>query len=168
MKDARLDEAHARLLTVSDMPGLVAVLRETARAIAGSDGIAVVLRDGDFCHYIAEDAIRPLWRGRRFRLQDCISGWVMLNRQTAVVHDIERDTRLPVEAYQDASMRSLVMMPIGAPESVAALGAYWSAWVELDDGTVGRLQALADMATETLVRLQPVVRDACREPALIG
>ncbi|GJD43252.1 hypothetical protein AFCDBAGC_1102 [Methylobacterium cerastii] len=167
MTDARLDEARARLLTVSDMPGLVVALRETARSIAESDGIAVVLRDGDFCHYVAEDAIRPLWRGRRFRLEACISGWVMLNRQMAVIHDIEADTRLPVAAYQSASMRSLVMMPIGSPEPSAALGAYWSAWVELDDGTVGRLQALADMATETMVRLQAADYAVVpREPAL--
>ena len=166
MKDARLDAARGRLFTVADMPELVCALRETARTIAGSDGIAVVLRDGDCCHYVAEDAIRPLWRGRRFKLQDCISGWVMLNRERAIIHDIEGDTRLPVAAYQAASMRSLVMMPIGAPEPVAALGAYWSAWVELDDGTVGRLQTLADMATEAHARIAAANRKSAYEPAL--
>lgn len=38
----------------------VAALRLTAREIAGSDGIAVVLRDGGRCHYVDEDAIEIL------------------------------------------------------------------------------------------------------------
>ncbi|MCJ2079395.1 GAF domain-containing protein [Methylobacterium sp. E-016] len=166
MDDARLEEARARLLTNSSLPDLVAALRDTARTIAGADGISVVLRDGEFCHYVAEDAIRPLWKGRRFRLQDCISGWVMLNKRPAVVPYIEGDRRLPVEAYLATAMCSLVMIPIGVPEPVAALGAYWSAWVEPDDATVSRLQSLADMATAALARMRPVAGGALLEPAL--
>ncbi|KAB1070819.1 GAF domain-containing protein [Methylobacterium planeticum] len=155
----RLESARARLLAVSSIDAVVSVLRETAREIAGSDGISVVLRDGAFCHYVAEDAIRPLWRGQRFRLEDCISGWVMLHGRPAVVPDIECDSRLPVAAYRACAMCSLVMVPIGSPVPVAALGAYWSAWVDPDADTVRRLQALADMATVALTRSQPTRQD---------
>lgn len=153
----KLEEAHHRLLRVRSLDELVIVLRETARQIAGSDGIAVVLRDGAFCRYVAEDAVGPLWRGQRFPLEACISGWAMLNRQPAVVPDIERDPRVPAWAYKAASMRSLVMVPIGAPVPVAALGSYWCTFVEPDPDTVQRLQALADMATAALTRLHSAV-----------
>lgn len=138
---------------------MVCVLRETARAVAGSDGIAVVLRDGAHCHYVAEDAIRPLWRGCRFRLEDCVSGWTMLHGRAAVIPDIEADPRVPIVAYRTSSMRSLVMTPIGSPIPVAALGAYWCAYVEPDEDTVRRLQVLADMATAAISRFREPQRD---------
>lgn len=153
---AKIEIVRVRLLDVASLDGMVAVLRETAREIAGSDGIAVVLRDGAFCHYVAEDAASPLWRGRRFRLEECISGWAMLNARSAIVTDIERDPRVPAAAYLATTMRSLVMTPIGSPVPVAALGAYWCAYVEPDEATVRRLQALADLATAAIARLQPM------------
>jgi len=161
----RLEEARLRLSAVSSLAEMVVVLRDTARRIAGSDGIAVVLRDGEFCHYVAEDAIRPLWRGCRFRLEECVSGWAMLHGRSAVIPDIESDPRVPVAAYRTSSMRSLVMTPIGAPVPVAALGAYWCAYVEPDADTIRRLQMLADMASDAIARVQPVQRGPTTGPA---
>jgi hypothetical protein len=43
------------------------ILRESARRLIGAHGIALVLRDGDFCHYVDEDAIGPLWKGQKFQ-----------------------------------------------------------------------------------------------------
>lgn len=132
---------------------MVAALRETARGIAGADGISVVLREGAFCHYVAEDAVAPLWRGRRFRLEDCISGWTMLNGETAIIADLERDARVPQALYRGCPMRSLVMTPVGSPDPVAAIGAYWCAYVEPDPATIRRLGALAEMAATAMSRL---------------
>ena len=128
--------ACRRLATACSLEEMVAILRGTARAIAGSDGIAVVLREGDASFYAAEDAIEPLWRGRRFPLTSCISGHAMLDDATLVIPDIESDPRVPIALYRLTSMRSLVMVPIGSPEPVAALGAYWCASV-IPDGATG-------------------------------
>ncbi|OAH22774.1 MAG: GAF domain-containing protein [Methylorubrum populi] len=147
---ARTAELMAEARSLEDV---VAVLTRTARWIAGADGIAVVLRDDGFCHYVAEDAIEPLWKGCRFPLEACVSGWAMLNRETAVVPDIGGDPRIPAASYAYKAIRSLVMVPIGAPEPVAALGAYWCAMVWLDTVTVARLEALAGQATAALARL---------------
>lgn len=152
--DPGLVRAIDRLAVARSIADVVSILRETARDIVGSDGIAVVLREGESCFYAAEDAIEPLWCGRRFPLTACISGWAMLNDRTAVVPDIELDARLPVEAYRATSMRSLVMVPIGSPEPMAALGAYWCASVIPDDGTVCRIETLARQAAAALVRLR--------------
>ena len=144
--------AVGSLETATSLEEVVSVLRGTAREIVGSDGIAVVLREGDTVFYAAEDAIEPLWRGRRFPLTDCISGWSILNGQTVIVPDIAFDPRVPVAAYRTTSMRSLVIVPIGVPEPVAALGAYWCASVIPDDATVCRLEALAHQAAVALER----------------
>lgn len=146
--------ACRRLATACSLEDMVAILRGTARAIAGSDGIAVVLREGDASFYAAEDAIEPLWRGRRFPLTSCISGHAMLDDATLVIPDIESDPRVPIALYRLTSMRSLVMVPIGSPEPVAALGAYWCASVIPDDATVRRLEAVARHAAAALARMR--------------
>src|ERR1700684_3436860 len=63
------------------------IARTAARRLTGADGATFVLRDGDQCFYVDEDAIEPLWKGQRFPLEACISGWAMLNRQHVVIED---------------------------------------------------------------------------------
>lgn len=155
---ATVADAAKRLAATESVGDIVAVLRSHARPIIGSDGIAVILRDGERCHYAAEDAIEPLWLGQRFPLSVCVSGWAMLNDRSLIIPDIDSDPRVPQEAYWRTSIRSLAMAPIGRPTPVAALGAYWCAFVEPDLGTMRRLEALARLATEAFARIQPVRR----------
>jgi L-methionine (R)-S-oxide reductase len=160
---AALLAKSGRLLSIAcSTEDIVAILRAHARSIVGSDGIAVVLRDGDQCFYAAEDAIEPLWRGQRFPMSSCVSGWAMLNKRTVVIPDIESDPRVPQVAYQRTSMRTLAMVPLGEPEPVAALGAYWCAYIEPDDATVRRLEILARMAAIAFGRIaaMPAAKDA--------
>jgi L-methionine (R)-S-oxide reductase len=154
LPDRGLAQATAALAVAGSLGEVVSILKRTARAIAGSDGIAVVLRDGDASFYVAEDAIEPLWCGRRFPLTTCVSGWAMLNDATVIVPDIESDARVPAGLYRLTSMRSLAMVPIGSPEPTAALGAYWCASVIPDDATVCRLEALAQGAAAALARVR--------------
>ncbi|MCJ2015617.1 GAF domain-containing protein [Methylobacterium sp. J-076] len=151
--DANLADAAARLAAAGTIADVVAILGDTAREIVGSDGIAVVLREGECCHYVAEDAVEPLWRGARFPMSECVSGWAMLNCRAVVIPDIESDPRVPQIAYSRTSMRSLAMVPLGFPEAVAALGAYWCAYIDLNDDIVARLERLAAAATAALNRV---------------
>ena len=64
---------------------VTAIVREAARRLTRADGVTFVLREGELCSYVDEDAIAPLWKGRRFPIASCISGWVMLNRQPAEI-----------------------------------------------------------------------------------
>ena len=45
-----------------------------AKSLLLADGVTFVLKDGDFSYYAEENAISPLWKGRRFPMHDCISG----------------------------------------------------------------------------------------------
>ena len=99
-----------------------------ARGLAGADGVCLVLRDGSFVHYVAEDAIAPLWHGARFALEQSVSGWAIIHARTAAIPDIERDVRVPLVVYRNTFVKSLVMVPVSAPDSegpFAAIGAYW-------------------------------------------
>lgn len=129
---------------------IVEVIRGSARAIAESDGIAVILRDRDQCFYAAEDAVGPLWQGRRFPLDQCVSGWAMLNRQTAVIPDIYSDERVPHDAYRPTFVKSMLMTPVGAPDVTAAIGAYWATLVTPSAEVVELLETLARAAAIAL------------------
>src|SRR5262245_30685317 len=104
---------------------LTRVIRTHARTIIGADGVTFVLRDAGRCYYVEEDAIAPLWKGRHFPMESCISGWVMLYGQPAVIPDIYTDSRITLDVYSPTFVRSLVMVPVRTEAPVAAIGAYW-------------------------------------------
>jgi GAF domain-containing protein len=120
-----LAAATERLVHARTFAGVMAVVRSTARAVMSADGVSFVLRDGDKCHYVEEDAVGPLWMGQRFPMSACISGWCMLNGRTAAIEDIYADPRIPHDAYRPTFVKSLAMAPVGRDPSVAAIGAYW-------------------------------------------
>ena len=120
------------------------IVRSAARRLAAADGATFVLREGDFCFYADEDAITPLWKGRRFPLNDCVSGWSMLNRQSVVIEDIYQDRRVPAQAYRPTFVKSLVMLPIRSQEPIGAIGVYWAKHRLATDQEVRLIQALAD------------------------
>src|SRR5689334_23022439 len=89
-----------RLSLARNLETVMAIVRRAARELTGADGATFVLRDGDLCYYADEDAISPLWKGQRFPLDTCISGWAMLNRQPVLIEDIYADARIPHDAYR--------------------------------------------------------------------
>jgi len=126
---------------------VVRILRRGARELNQADGATIVLREGDFCHYVDEDAISPLWKGSRFPLDACISGWAMLNRQSVSIPDIYQDPRIPHEAYRPTFVKSLVMVPIRAEAPIGAIGNYWASAHEATPDEVQLIQALADCSS---------------------
>ena len=128
-------------------------MRLSARQLVVADGVTFVLRDGDQCHYFDEDAIAPLWKGSRFPLHACISGWVMLHAQIALIPDIYADPRIPHEAYRPTFVRSLAMVPVPQGRPVAAIGAYWADRHEASWSEQYTLQTLANAAGVALTNL---------------
>lgn len=122
------------------------IVRHSVRELTGSDGATFVLRDGDYCYYAEEDAITPLWKGLRFPMKICISGWVMQNRQPAIIKDIYKDNRIPIDAYQKTFVRSLAMVPIKTNNPIGAIGCYWSKTYSPTPEQIQVLQVLADTA----------------------
>lgn len=122
----RLVETIEQLSEARTIEAVAAVVRSAARRISGADGVCFVLRDEDKCYYLDEDAIGPLWKGLRFPMTSCISGWAMLNRQTAVIPDIYLDERIPHDAYRPTFVHSMVMTPVRPEDPIAAIGAYWA------------------------------------------
>jgi signal transduction histidine kinase/CheY-like chemotaxis protein len=139
-----------RLSMARDLDSITAIVRRAARELTGADGATFVLRDTDKCYYLDEDAIGPLWKGQRFPMSACISGWAMLNRQAAVIPDIYQDERIPHDAYRVTFVKSLVMMPVRTEAPLAAIGVYWKDEHDAQPEEVHLLQALADSTSIAL------------------
>ncbi|WP_437588282.1 ATP-binding protein [Sorangium sp. So ce1000] len=133
-----------------DLQTIMQIVGRAARELTGADGASFVLRDGDLCYYAQEDAISPLWQGKRFPMSACVSGWVMLNRTPAVIGDIALDPRVPIDAYRPTFVRSMAMVPIRARAPLGALGAYWATTRSIAPSELSLLQALAGSATVAL------------------
>jgi putative two-component system response regulator len=125
-EDYGLEALTLELSMARGLDEVMAVVRRRARALVDCDGITFVLRDNGKCHYADEDAIAPLWKGQRFPLESCISGWAMINREPVVIEDIYLDDRIPHDAYRPTFVKSLAMMPVRGEDPVGAIGAYWS------------------------------------------
>jgi len=130
-----------------DLDTVTAIIRRGARELTGADGSAFILREGELCYYADEDAIAPLWKGQRFPMAGCISGWVMIHRQPIVIEDIYADSRISIDAYQRTFVKSLTMVPIRTASPIGAIGNYWSRRYRPAPEEVELLQALADSAS---------------------
>lgn len=150
----RLVEVAQELSTARDLEAIMAVVRNAARELTGADGATFVLRDGDRCFYADEDAISPLWKGHRFPMAACISGWAMLNKQAAVIEDIYADPRIPQDAYRPTFVKSLAMVPIRTSAPVGAIGNYWARVHRATEGEVKLLRALADLTSVAMENVQ--------------
>jgi signal transduction histidine kinase len=156
-----LNRAQARLVTaVQDLslarslPEIQEIVRHAAREIVAADGATFVLRDDGKCYYADEDAISPLWKGQRFPVSACISGWAMLNAKPAVIPDIYADPRIPADAYRPTFVQSLVMVPIRVKSPIGAIGAYWAKSKSASAEEVELLQALANTTSVAMENVQ--------------
>lgn len=139
-----------RLSIARTVPEIMDIVAHSARTLIGADGITFVLRQRDRCYYAEEDAIAPLWKGLRFPMSACISGWCMLERRAAVIPDIYQDSRIPQDAYRPTFVRSLAMVPVRQDDPIAAMGAYWATTRDIPQREVQLLQTIADAASLAL------------------
>jgi signal transduction histidine kinase len=143
--DVVQDLSKAR--TVEDV---TAIVREAARHLTGADGATFVLKDGDFCFYLDEDAVAPLWKGQRFPLKICISGMAMADRAAIVIDDIFQDPRVPIAAYEPTFVKSMAMVPIRKDDPIGAIGLYWATKRHPSTEELKVVQALANITSVTM------------------
>lgn len=161
-----IDELAATFRSIANAGDLDELRRRVVHCacrLLHADGATFVLRDGDECHYLDEEAIAPLWKGSRFPMRACISGWAMLNRAVARVEDVARDDRIPWEVYEPTFVKSLIMAPMRQADPVGALGIYWSRPHRATEEEVALLQCVADVAAGVLGNLQLIEELARKE-----
>lgn len=152
--DLSLSAVAEQLAAAGSIETVAATVSHAARGLLRADGATLVLRDGERCHYADEDAVSPLWKGRRFPMSACISGWCMIHDEPVFLADIYSDRRIPADAYRPTFVRSLAMVPVRADRPVAAIGAYWSDHHKASEAELKTLQAIADTAAKAMARIK--------------
>jgi GAF domain-containing protein len=148
-----LGEAIDQLAAAMALSDITRIVREAARELTGADGVTFVLRDGDLCHYADESAIRPLWKGKRFPMAQCVSGWVMQHNEPVVLADVYADERVLHSAYRPTFVKSLAIVPVKHAEACAAIGAYWATPHHATEHEVRILEVLAEASARAMARL---------------
>jgi signal transduction histidine kinase len=158
----RLLAAAHELSRLRDLPGVMAVVRRHARDLMHADGVTFVLREGEQVFYADEDAIGPLWKGRRFPASACISGWAITHRESVAISDIYADPRIPVAAYRPTFVKSLLMVPIRVEDPIGAIGSYWASHHAADEREQLVLETLAGFTAVAVsnAQLYQEARDA--------
>jgi two-component sensor histidine kinase len=147
-----------RLASAQTLPEIMEIVTHAARVLLAADGISFVLKAGNQCYYAEEDAIASLWKGRRFPMSACISGWCMENGRAVAIPDIYEDDRIPHDAYRPTFVKSLAVVPVRHEEPVAALGAYWARCHQTSAAELDMLQTIANAAALPVAYVQ--LRDA--------
>ena len=143
-----------RLSRARSLQEVTATATPAARGLLGADGITFVLRDNDLCHYADEDAISPLWKGKRFPMDACISGWCMAQGRCVAIRNIYHDDRIPHDAYRPTFVKSLAMVPVRREDPMAAMGAYWADEREVTSEELDLLQTIADAAALAIAHVE--------------
>lgn len=149
-----LTRTVTQLSTADSLPRVTEIVASAVRQLLGAQGATFVLREDGHCFYADEDAIEPLWKGKRFPLESCVSGWAMLHHQPVAIPDIYDDERVPIDAYRPTFVQSLCMAPIRESDPVGALGAYWSQHHVPSAQEVRLLQVLANSTAVALENLE--------------
>lgn len=150
----RLVQVVQELSQAKTLEEVTSIVRIAARELTNADGATMVLREGEHCYYVEENSISPLWKGMRFPIDLCVSGWVMQNSKSAIIKDIYKDPRVPHEAYKPTFVKSMVMVPIRKNAPIGAIGNYWAKERMPSDEDVAILQALADTTSVALENAQ--------------
>ncbi|MBL7933222.1 MAG: GAF domain-containing protein [Bacteroidia bacterium] len=153
-KYQRLIKAVHDLSLAHSLEDVMDIVRMASRELTGSDGTTFILREGDLCYYAEENSIGPLWKGSRFSIDTCVSGWVMKNKKSLAIQDIYKDSRVPHDLYRPTFVKSLVMVPIRISNPIGVIGNYWSHEHLPSSDELEILQSLANITSVTLQNIK--------------
>ena len=165
----RLAGAAQDLSQARSVDEIADIVRRAARSLTGADGATFALREGDECHHLDEEAVAPLWKGKRFPLSGCPSGWAIVHGQTLASEDAHADDRVAQEACRSTFVKGLVVVPIRCAAPVGAIGCYWARPYRASPDDILILQALADstaVAMENVRVLGALAEDRARTRAV--
>ena len=117
-------------------------VHSAARRLTEADGATLIVREDGYCHYVGEDAIAPLWKGRRFPIDECVSGWSMLRGEPIAIEDVFADPRIRHSTYRRTFVKSLLLVPIGTLDALGAIGIYWAHRHEATADEIALVRAL--------------------------
>ncbi|TBY67060.1 hypothetical protein E0H46_19190 [Rhizobium leguminosarum bv. viciae] len=134
-------------------------LNSAARGLLSADSAALIRQEGDVCLCVDEDAFNPLWVGRSFPIDACVSGLSITSNEKVIVHDISQDERTLNAIYQGTFVRAVSVVPLSSP-GLSAIGFYWAKPHTPTDTELEMVVVLGRVASTTLSLLAENTRAA--------
>lgn len=150
----QLVSAVQDLSRVRDLGQVAAIVCRAARALTGSDGATLGLRDGARCHVIGEDSVAPLWKDQHFALEESPSGWAIRKGERLVIEDVTSDGRVAADRYRATFVKSLAIVPIRPSDPLGAIGNFWAQRHAPSDDEIRLLEILAVSAAAAIENIQ--------------
>ncbi|MBY5353630.1 hypothetical protein HFO94_08775 [Rhizobium leguminosarum] len=113
--------------------------------------------EGEVC--LCVDAFDPLWIGRRFPVDACVSGLSIASNEKVIVHDIAQDERTLNTIYEGTFVRAVSVVPLSSP-GLSAIGFYWAEPHTPTDNELEMVEVLGRVASTTLSLLTENTRPA--------
>ncbi len=101
------------------------VIMNAAQKLTNSDGVAFVFKKNSFCNYIAESCNENILKGKKFNLESSICGWVVVNKTTIVIDDINKDNTVKQNEFRNTPIKSIIALPLGTESPIGAIVIYW-------------------------------------------
>ena len=151
---ARLATAIQAIAMSRTEEALILAVCAGARDIVRAHGASFITSDDAEVCYQEEDAIAPLWKGRRFPTADCLSGRAIVEGRTVAIRDIYTDETVPLVFYRPTFVRALALVPLSGFARGCALGVYWAAPHQLSEHEMVLLQAVGNSAAVGLANVR--------------
>ncbi len=142
----RLAKVVQDLTMARDVGAVARLAVQAACPLAGAAGAAFVLKEGDTYHCLEEDGTEPRWKWRKLPLPEPGEGRTVLERGPVVLEDMDTADAVPWSSCIEGACKSLVLVPVGAPEPFGAVGCYWTEPHRVNEEDLRLLGALADAA----------------------
>lgn len=126
---------------------ITSTLKTAAKRLIHCDASCIIMRVDEDCHYIDEDSEQPLWKGMKFPLDNCITGWVIKHGSTAVIPNIYDDARVPADLYRHTSIQSMMAAPLKNQNVQGAISVYWTERHSPSAAEIHILDTLADISS---------------------
>lgn len=149
-----LIELVRSLVSATTQADITARVTRAVRTLTGAAGATFVLKEGECCYYADENAVSPMWKGARFPLASCASGWAMDQNASVVIPDIRADERISQATYRPTFVRSMVVSPVHTDAPIAAIGAYWAKPVKPRRQDIATIETIAHAAALALQNLE--------------
>lgn len=145
-----LAQTIGSLVSATTSSDVMRVVQANVKRVMSADGIVIIRRDGEYCHYVEEDTETPLWKGRRVPLIECPAARSITNSETLVFPDVANGDDAQLAAYAGTFVKSALIVPVANGENSAAIGIYWANSRQPSTGEIGAAEALGQAVAAAL------------------
>jgi len=121
-----------------------------ARRLTDAESSAMIIKEGDTCQCVDEDASEPLLKGQKVSQGDCIADYVLSSGKPMIVEDMEKDLQITKEPFKNIQVKSLAIFPIHSQVTLGAMALLWRESYSFKTDETRLIETLLDAASQAI------------------